>query len=120
VILYVSTDESTLFEKVLRPAGITPARTSTVPLTEAIIEMVKAGLGVSALAKWTVADQIAAGKVVARGVTRRGLHREWQAVTLQQDTSPIYIDEFISLLSRPDMPLAKPGIVRFMSTRKNT
>ena len=115
VILYVSPDESTLFEKVLRPAGVTPARISIVPLTEAIIEMVKAGLGISPLAKWAVAEQMAAGKVVARPLTRRGLHREWQAVTIKQETSPPYIDEFIALLSRPDMPLAKPAIVRFMS-----
>jgi hypothetical protein len=29
--------------------------------------------------------------------------------------TPAYIDEFIALLSRPAMPLEKPGIVRFVS-----
>src|SRR5262249_17243232 len=117
LILYVSPDESTLFEKVLRPAGIAPARISTVPLTEAIIEMVKAGLGVSVLARWAVDEQIAAGKIVARPLTRRGLHRQWQAVTIRQDV-PAYIDEFIRLLSRSDMPLGKPGIVRLISNKR--
>src|SRR5262249_47935650 len=70
LILYVTPDESTVFEKVLRPAGISPARVSTVPLTEAIIEMVKAGLGISALARWAVNEQIAAGRIVARSLTR--------------------------------------------------
>ena len=117
LILYVSPDESTLFEKLLRPAGITPARVSTVPLTEAIVEMVKAGLGVSVLARWAVEEQVAAGKIVARALTRRGLHRQWQAVTIGQD-APAYIDEFITLLSRPDMPLGKPGIVRLVSNKR--
>jgi LysR family transcriptional regulator for metE and metH len=116
LILYVSPEESTLFEKILRPAGVTPARLYTVPLTEAIIEMVKAGLGISALARWAVKEQIAAGKIVARPLTSRGLHRQWQAVTIKQDVTPAYIGEFIDLLSRPAMPLGKPDIVRFVSS----
>jgi LysR family transcriptional regulator for metE and metH len=118
LILYVSPEESTVFEKILRPAGIAPARVSTVPLTEAIIEMVKAGLGISVLAGWAVKEQIRAGKIAARPLTRRGLHRQWQAVTLKKDVATAYIDEFIALLSRPSMPLAKPGIVRFVSNKR--
>jgi LysR family transcriptional regulator for metE and metH len=118
LIMYVGPEESTLFQKVLRPAGITPARVSTVPLTEAIIEMVKAGLGISPLARWAVEEQVAAGKVVARQLKRKGLHRQWQAVTIKQDATPAYIDEFIGLLRRPSMPLVKPGIVRFVSTKR--
>jgi LysR family transcriptional regulator, regulator for metE and metH len=118
LILYVSPDESTVFEKLLRPAGIMPARVSTVPLTEAIVEMVKAGLGVSVMARWAVEEQIAAGKIAARPLTRRGLHRQWRAATIRQDAAPAYIDEFISLLSRPNMPLRKPGIVRLVSNKR--
>jgi LysR family transcriptional regulator for metE and metH len=115
LFLYVRPEESTLFEKILRPAGVTPARISEVPLTEAIIEMVKAGLGISALARWAVEEQIAAGQIAARSITRKGLHRQWQAVTIKQDSTPAYISEFIALLSRPAMPLMRPGVVRFAS-----
>jgi len=118
VILYVEPEESTLFQKILNPAGVTPARVSTVPLTEAIIEMVKAGLGISALARWAVEEQISTGKIVARPITRKGLRRQWQAVTIKQDMTPAYVDEFIDLLSRPAMPLGKPGIVRFVSNKR--
>jgi LysR family transcriptional regulator for metE and metH len=118
VILYVRPEESTLFEKILRPAGVTPARVSEVPLTEAIIEMVKAGLGISALARWAVEDQIAAGTIAARSITRKGLHRQWLAVTIKQDSTPAYINEFIALLSRPAMPLGRPGIVRFACSER--
>ncbi len=107
-----------LFEKILRPAGVTPARVSTVPLTEAIIEMVKAGLGISALARWAVEEQIAAGKIAARSLTSKGLHRQWQAATIKQDSTPAYFNEFIALLSSPAMPLMKPGIVRFASGKR--
>jgi len=119
VLLYVRPEESTLFEKVLRPAGVNPASVSEVPLTEAIIEMVKAGLGISALARWAVEEQVASGKIVARSITRKGLHRQWQAVTIKQESTPAYINEFIALLSRPAMPLVKPGIVRFASGKRS-
>ena len=46
------------------------------------------------------------------------MHRQWQAVTIKQDVTPAYIDEFIALLSRPAMPLGKPGIVRFVSNKR--
>jgi LysR family transcriptional regulator for metE and metH len=118
LILYVGPEESTLYARILRAAGVTPARVSTVPLTEAIIEMVKAGLGISALARWAVKEQLEAGKIVARSITRKGLRRRWQAVTIKQDMTPAYIDEFIALLSRPAMPLSKPGIVRFVSNKR--
>src|SRR5690242_6456936 len=54
---------------------------------------------------------------VARPLTRKGLRRQWQAVTIKQDVTPAYIDEFIALLSRPAMPLGKPAIVRFVSNK---
>lgn len=118
VISYVSPDESTLFEKLLRPAGIMPARVSEVPLTEAIIEMVKAGLGVSTLARWAVEEQVASGKIVARPLTSKGFHRQWSAVTLRNDFTPAYLNEFVTLLSRPAMPLVKPGMVRLVSGKR--
>jgi LysR family transcriptional regulator for metE and metH len=118
LILYVGPEESTLFQKILKPAGVTPARISTVPLTEAIIEMVKAGLGITALAQWAVKEQITTGKIVARSITRKGLRRQWQAAMIKQDTAPAYIDEFIDLLSGPAMPLGKPSIVRFVSNKR--
>lgn len=118
VILYVPPEESTLFEKLLRPAGIMPARVSEVQLTEAIIEMVKAGLGVSVLARWAIEGQMASGKLVARPLTSKGLHRQWQAVTIKQDFAPTYINEFVALLSRPAMPLVQPGIVRLVSGKR--
>ena len=80
--------------------------------------MVKAGLGISALARWAVEEQISTGKIVARPITRKGLRRQWQAVTIKQDMTPAYVDEFIDLLSRPAMPLGEPGIVRFVSNKR--
>jgi len=118
LILYVPPEESTIFQKLLRPAGITPAQLSEVHLTEAIIEMVKAGLGISVLAKWAVKEQLASGKIIARPLTSKGFHRQWCAATLRNGFTPDYVNEFVNLLSRPAMPLVKPGIVRLVSGRR--
>lgn len=101
--------ESTLYNKVLLPAGVKPARFSEVQLTEAIIEMVKAGLGVSALARWAVAGQIESGKLAARPLTRKGFHRQWSAALLKNDFTPAYLTEFIELLTTRSLPVVKPG-----------
>lgn len=112
LILYVTPKDSDLYQLVLLPAGVTPAKLSVMQLTEAIIEMVKAGLGISVLARWAVQEQLAAGTLVARPVTKKGLQRQWSAALLKNDFVPTYVTEFIELLSRPAMPLVRPDIVR--------
>lgn len=104
LILYVSPKDSDLFQYVLIPAGINPAKLSQVQLTEAIIEMVKAGIGISALARWAVKEHIDAGKLVSRPITRKGLHRQWSAAILNNDFTPAYVTDFVEMLSRPEMP----------------
>ena len=117
VILYVGPEESTLYARILRPAGVEPLRHSQISLTEAIIEMVRAGLGISVLARWAVRDQLASGKLIGKPVTRKGLHRQWKGVTLKRDYAPEYIEAFVDLLARPVMPLNQSGIVRLVSSK---
>lgn len=83
---------------VLHPAGVTPRRVTGVPLTEAIVELVKAGQGVSALARWAVADAIEEGAIVARSLAPDGIHRTWTAVTLRRETEPPHLARFVALL----------------------
>jgi LysR family transcriptional regulator, regulator for metE and metH len=99
LFLYVEPKDSDLFRLFLNPAGIVPARVSQVQLTEAIIEMVKAGLGISVLARWALTEALASGKIVARPLTKRGLHRQWSAALLKSDFTPSYLPAFVSLLA---------------------
>src|SRR5207247_6501835 len=72
--------ESLFLNQVLIPAGAIPARVEEVKLTEAITELVKANLGVSALARWAVQPLLDSGAVVALPIPPRGLQRRWSAV----------------------------------------
>jgi LysR family transcriptional regulator for metE and metH len=89
----------TLYQQVLLPAGVTPRRHTAVQLTEAILEMVKAGLGVSAMAGWAIAPYVKSKQVRAVRLTRGGVHRHWKAATLRGSQKPKYIRDFIKLAS---------------------
>jgi len=92
-------EELTVFQKVLVPAGVKPRQVSRVELTEAIIEMVKAGLGVSVMAGWAVAPSVEAGRLRALPLTARGLHRQWSAAMIRHKAPPPYLRKFVELIA---------------------
>jgi LysR family transcriptional regulator for metE and metH len=100
VFTYASRSESTLFQKVLIPAGVTPREHSSVELTEAMVEMVKGGLGVALLARWAAAPHLRAGTLRAVRVTEAGLPREWSAATLRYKTPRPQLEALIEALQR--------------------
>lgn len=87
-----------LFSQVLIPEGVQPKRVIQVQVTEAIIEMVKAGLGVNVMAKWIVEPFLSDKQIALVPVTRRGIHRTWYSVALKQDDPPQYLANFMEHL----------------------
>jgi LysR family transcriptional regulator, regulator for metE and metH len=84
--------------RILRPAGVRPVRVRFVQLTEAIVEMVKAGLGVSVMPMWSIQSAIAERKIAAVRITPSGIHRTWHAATLRQPKEPAFIQPFLDLV----------------------
>jgi LysR family transcriptional regulator, regulator for metE and metH len=102
--------ESYVLTRILEPAGIEPARISQVPLTEAILEMVKADMGVAILARWAVEPAVRSGSVRTLKITRQGVTRQWSAATLR-GPEPRWRADFVALLREhgPSAPLpARP------------
>jgi LysR family transcriptional regulator for metE and metH len=95
-----SLDESFAVREVLRPAGIEPRSVSFVQLTEAILEMVKARLGVTVLPTWSIAPALEAGVVRAIRITPSGMQRQWTAVTLAAAAPSPFVERFLELLER--------------------
>ena len=105
LILYSIPREANLvFRDVLIPAGVSPKRVTHIQLTEAIVELVKAGLGLSVLARWSVAPQLERGELVARPLTRAGRFRHWSAAYRSRDVPPALL-AFVELLARHPLPL---------------
>jgi LysR family transcriptional regulator, regulator for metE and metH len=104
LIVYPPKEESTLLMKFLTPAGITPRKTIEVMLTDVIIEMVRGGLGVAAMARWAVAPQLDSEVLVGLPFTEQGFRRTWSAAQLRDKRSPVYVEEFIRLLTEHPIP----------------
>jgi len=94
-----------LFQKLLMPAGVTPRKVYQVMLTEAIIEMVRAGMGVAVMARWAVAPYLKSGQLKAVRLTKKGIFRRWQAVMCKMPATPSYYGEFVHLLGKNALPV---------------
>jgi LysR family transcriptional regulator for metE and metH len=99
LIVYPPREESSVLLQFLKPAGVTPRRIREVALTEAIVSLVKAGMGVAVLTRWAVAPQLASGELQAVKLTREGFYREWSVAQLKSKSAPAYVEEFIRVLA---------------------
>ena len=117
VILYSSLEHSTVLRRVMLANGVFPKGTiAHVQLTEAIIELVKADVGIAILAKWALKPHLDSGSVRGIRITPKGFHRKWQAVVPKHLAGADYIDEFCRLLATHvpagATPRLMPGSVR--------
>lgn len=99
LILYTTADRTiAVLRDVLEPAGIEPRRLTRIQLTEAIVELVAAGLGISVLAGWAIAPAIRAGIVRAVRLTESGYSRRWFVAMRADDLRLPYHVDLIDLL----------------------
>lgn len=97
LLLHVTDPEdSAVLTEILAPAGVVPRKVSHVPLTEAIIQLVASGHGISVLARWAVEPHLETGFLVAVPITPHGFHRRWEAVFLCEHPPP-HLLKFVEL-----------------------
>jgi len=96
----LSPEEIGFFRRVLRPAGVMPRKITRIELTEGIVEMVKAELGIAVMARWAIAPAIASGRIRTVRITRRGLHRHWFATTVREKLPPGHLRSFVTHLKK--------------------
>jgi len=89
----------TLFTDIMDPAGLKPGRHTRMQLSEAMIELVKAGIAIAIMPRWVVASHSAASQMRLVRLTRKGIRRQWSAATLRTRNLPQHIQEFTSVLS---------------------
>ncbi|HEX9887674.1 MAG TPA: LysR family transcriptional regulator, partial [Longimicrobiales bacterium] len=89
---------SDLFNLALGPAGVTPRDVTDVPVTEAILELVRAGPAVSAMASWVAWPYLSTGRLKAVRIGPDGLHRTWWAVLSARRAVPSSAVAFLEVL----------------------
>jgi LysR family transcriptional regulator for metE and metH len=93
--MYVLTEkESQTYTKLFIENNIKPRQVKKMQLTEGIIELVKANLGVSVLAKWAVQPYLQRGELAALRITRGGYKRKWYVATLKDKMQPKFVEDF--------------------------
>lgn len=83
-----------LFTQLLFPAGVTPKKVTQIQVTEAMIELVKANMGVKVVAKWIIDPHLKDNSLAVVPITKKGMHRRWYAITLDKEDSPQYLENF--------------------------
>ncbi len=88
----------TVHQLLLAPANITPKKITPLPLTEASIEMVKAEMGIMAMAKWALQPYLKNNALRAVKIGRNGLKRKHYIAIMNNKTYPAYFHHFITFL----------------------
>jgi LysR family transcriptional regulator for metE and metH len=96
-----------VFTRVLWPAGVEPRRVSRVPLTEALVELVRGGTGVTPLASWVLPAR-RAGLATVR-LTPKGVMRHWSAVTMGGRAPSAPLTRFVEILRESVSATLAPG-----------
>jgi len=60
-------------------------RITAMPTPEAVIDLLRAGYGVSLFSQWAVGPELADGSLVARPLSEEGMSLDWFAVTRAED-----------------------------------
>jgi LysR family transcriptional regulator for metE and metH len=88
----------TVHQLFLSPAKISPRKITPLPLTEASIEMVKADMGVMAMAKWAAQPYLKNHSIRAIKIGRNGLKRKHYIAFIKNKTYPEYFTHFNQFL----------------------
>ncbi|MFI5178310.1 MAG: LysR family transcriptional regulator [Vicinamibacterales bacterium] len=113
---YSPREESSFINETLRQAGVSPATVQPVQITEALIELVRAGLGVAVLARRAVQPHVEAARGLrAIPITARGVYRQWCAVVPRRLANAEHVNELIRLViahapaerTRPALPFRR-------------
>jgi LysR family transcriptional regulator, regulator for metE and metH len=88
----------TIHQFFLAPANITPKKITPLPLTEASIEMVKADMGIMAMAKWALQPYLKYNSLKAIKIGKGGLKRKHYIAVINNKTYPDYFNHFLEFL----------------------
>jgi len=104
LLLYSTPAESKFYRQFLARNGVTPREVVGVQLTEAMVSMVKAGLGVAPFAGWAIERELRRGELAGVRLGPRGLQRSWVAATRRSAKTPAYITEFAGMVASHAAP----------------
>lgn len=98
---------SDLFNLTLAPAGVSPREVTDMPITDTLLELVRAGVAISAMASWVAQPDLEKGTLRGVRIGPDGLHRTWWVVVSGRRRPPSSLTGFLDIL-RQDCAGAPP------------
>ncbi|MEH6648885.1 MAG: LysR substrate-binding domain-containing protein [Motiliproteus sp.] len=76
------------YERFIRPSGVVPHLVTVVEVTDAIVELIASGFGVSILSRWAVQSAIYNERISAIRLGEIKLDLGWSALVRESETAP--------------------------------
>jgi LysR family transcriptional regulator, regulator for metE and metH len=108
LLMYATRDESYVYQKLLQPSGV-QLIWKQVQLTEAILELVRAGMGVSILARWVVQPYLQSRALCGVRLGSHGFLRTWTGVVPRALVKTEHVNEFLCLVGA-HAPVARANV----------
>lgn len=105
VIIYPPEQDSYLLHRVLYPAGATPSEVLEIPLTEAMVELVRADMGIALMARWATVPYVKSRRIRAKPLAG-GFRRQWSAAWHRDAPPSGPARELVQLLKSSRAPMA--------------
>lgn len=87
------------YDRFIRPSAIIPQQVEVVEMTDAIIELISAGLGMSILSKWAIDAALKSQRVSCTQLGKQGLDLAWSALTRESEKKNSSAKQVASLLA---------------------
>lgn len=98
-----------IMRQVLIPANVTPGGRRTSELTVAMLQLVASGRGIATLPMWTVQSYLEKGYVVAKPITKAGLHAHLYMASSAEVAQRPWLKDFVRITRECTFKLL-PGI----------
>ena len=111
LLVYSPPSENFFYRQYLARSAAPPRNVTVIKLTEAILSMVRAGLGVTVASRWAVADELRSGRIAGVRIGADGFYREWRAALRDSDGRqvPGYVSDFLELVGESAAPARFSG-----------
>ena len=86
-----------IMRQVLIPANVTPGGRRTSELTVAMLQLVASGRGIATLPMWTVQSYLEKGYVVAKPITKAGLHAHLYMASSAEVAQRPWLKDFVRI-----------------------
>ncbi len=93
------------FSRMIWPdTPVIPQKVMRIGQPNAIIELVKAGIGISVAPRWAVRSYLNSGELAAIPLSEQGIHPTWKVVFLKRRHLTVFQEKFIDLMKKYKFP----------------